>query len=192
MVKSITERTADIVVASLTRTLERDEYVEYLPAIGTETYAIFIKAASTEDLDWLVFLRPFQLEAWIGIIVICILTTFFVVFLRCFYSGDRGCLNSSCTGFWTVFLGFFGRKASTRLLESNVPLRTLLFGVLFSGNVAFMAFNASLTSHLSTRQRKMPFSTLEGLLESKYRYYLLLFISPIHFQFYEYTLTGLL
>ena len=40
---------------------------------------------------------------------------------------------------------------------------------LLSGNVVFMGYNASLTVALSVVRPKLPFDSLEGLLQSNYR-----------------------
>ncbi len=40
---------------------------------------------------------------------------------------------------------------------------------LFAGNVVFMGYNASLTVALSVVRPRLPFDSLEGLLESNYR-----------------------
>ncbi len=50
-------------------------------------------------------------------------------------------------------------------------LSLLLFFVAFVGNVMFMSYNASLTSSLSIVKLRLPFITLEGLLESHYKSY---------------------
>ena len=42
MVRSLQASDADLVVTSLTMTMDRGQVLDYLPAIGTETYALFV------------------------------------------------------------------------------------------------------------------------------------------------------
>ncbi len=49
------------------------------------------------------------------------------------------------------------------------PIRFLLLTMFLSGNVIFMGYRASLTSNLSVRSLKLPFSDLESLLNTDFK-----------------------
>ncbi len=49
------------------------------------------------------------------------------------------------------------------------PVRILLLSVFFTGNVIFMGYRASLTSNLSVRSLRLPFTDLHSLLDTDFR-----------------------
>jgi len=65
---------------------------------------------------------------------------------------------------WTVFSSYFGGKPSNVIKNHQIGLRILVFSILLTGNVVFMAYRASVTSELSVWTLKMPFYDLQGLL----------------------------
>ncbi len=71
--------------------------------------------------------------------------------------------------FFLVFRSNLGASSSSVPNEKAVNPRLLLFSIFFASNIVWMAYRASLTSELSTRQVKMPFLTLEELYHSDYK-----------------------
>ena len=71
--------------------------------------------------------------------------------------------------FYTVFRSNLGAQPTSAPKEVKVQLRCLLFSIFFASNIVWMAYRASLTSELSTRQVQMPFITLEELHKSDYK-----------------------
>ncbi len=52
----------------------------------------------------------------------------------------------------------------------KVHLRFLIFLVSLAGNVTFIAYRANFTTLLTTEQPKLPFTDLNGLAKSNFRY----------------------
>ena len=71
---------------------------------------------------------------------------------------------------YIIFLLYAGGVKTRFHQGNNGFLRVLLFSVFLSGNVVFMSYRASLTAELAVKEDKMPFTTLEGLLNSDYGY----------------------
>ena len=70
--------------------------------------------------------------------------------------------------FWTTFSANFGGKPKKFYGKENWPSRILTFSCLSTGVFTFMAYRASITSELAVRQLKLPFDSLESLLESDF------------------------
>ena len=66
--------------------------------------------------------------------------------------------------FWTAFCSYFG-MCYLKLNSGNISVRILLFTMFGLGNIIFMSYRASLTSELSTRQKKPAFEYIEDLLD---------------------------
>ena len=89
---------------------------------------------------------------------------------------------------YLAFASNFGLDVSKGGLAAGdgrgFPARVLLLSVFLTGNVVFMGYRASLTSELSIREIQLPFTNLEGLLDSDFS--LLLYNNGIyhdHFKF---------
>ena len=85
----------------------------------------------------------------------------------------RSAVDAAST-YWMTFASNFGwvpRDVDSTSGRSNNDdaFRVFVVVMLFSGNIVFMAYIASLTVALSIVRPKLPFNSLEGLLESPYR-----------------------
>jgi len=67
---------------------------------------------------------------------------------------------------WLVFAAYFGGAPQDRVKKEKVALRIMVLSILFTGNIVFQMYRASITSELAVWSIKMPFSDLQGLLES--------------------------
>ena len=52
---------------------DRHEVVSYLSPIGMETYSIFIKTVSGEEISWQTYWKPLRKTSWIALITIAVL-----------------------------------------------------------------------------------------------------------------------
>lgn len=95
MVGSLMRNRADIIISCLTLGLERNMVVSYLPAIGKETYSLFIKRDQIQGLDWSALADPFSSSIWFYIFVCPGLTLMTVKLLQVqMYIDDS--YDSSC------------------------------------------------------------------------------------------------
>ena len=169
---------ADVVATSLTLTLERNEVVNFVLPVGFETYAIFIsKSGASEEMSWTTFLLPFSDMLWLALFVNAL---FIACFMRTFHHflqrkrESKACISSvmeAISNYWMVFCSYLGRKPTSFPTDRDGRkfFQLVTFVVLFCGNIIFMAYRASLTSELSTRKSKLPFTSLEELHDSDYR-----------------------
>ncbi len=70
---------------------------------------------------------------------------------------------------YIVFRSNLGGAPQPIAGDKTPQLKVLLFSIFFVSNIVWMSYRASLTSELSSKQLKMPFITLEELMESNYR-----------------------
>ena len=72
--------------------------------------------------------------------------------------------------FCAAFLSNFGSSGFCNH-SSGRCLGKLVYSICFlTGVVIFTGYNASITSELAVVRRKLPFNSLETLIESNYRY----------------------
>ena len=70
---------------------------------------------------------------------------------------------------WMVICSYFGKGPPKISSDERGPFKILLFSIFLVSNVIWMSYRASLTSELSNRTHKKPFSNLEDLLQSEFQ-----------------------
>ena len=149
--------------------------MDYLPAIGKETYGFFIRNDASEVLDWMTFIMPFSSGTWETILAFFFVTLLVVKAFQFYHMVSTGredtwsLLKDSIGSYMTIFGSMFGMKPRPMPFDQKATLRLILFSTFLTGNVLFMSYRASLTSELSVKDKYMPFKSLEGLLESLFR-----------------------
>jgi len=67
---------------------------------------------------------------------------------------------------WMVFAAYFGGAPLEDVKKDRLALRIIVVSILFTGNIVFQMYRASITSELATWSIKLPFSDLQGVLEN--------------------------
>eukprot|EP00094_Tigriopus_californicus_P003818 TCALIF_03674-PA protein Name:"Similar to GRIN2D Glutamate receptor ionotropic, NMDA 2D (Homo sapiens)" AED:0.45 eAED:0.49 QI:0/0/0/0.66/1/1/3/0/636 len=182
MVSTLVKEEADFILGSVTLNLMRSAVIDYLSPLAHETYGVIVKNVGREQLSWLSFLLPMSEDAWLGLVVNAL---FLLLVLKCFeYISSTSdptpnvkknpleILGELLQDFWMLFCSYFGRKPPEEG-ESRIRQKTtsqiLIFTIFLAGNIVFMSYKASLTSELSSRIKRIPFDSLEGLVETNYK-----------------------
>ncbi len=71
----------------------------------------------------------------------------------------------------TMLRACLGGPPSEQPNDQSPRLKVFLFTVLFTSNILWSGYRASLTSKLVQRELKMPFTTLDEFLDSDYRHH---------------------
>ena len=165
----------DVIVTALTVSRERFDVVNFSPPLGLETYAIFIsRSGASEELSWASFLLPFSRTLWLVLAANVLLVVSLVNTFQGMLDKDKG-WNINCGKFlsqyWMIFCSYFGRDPKNFPKDRNGSsfFQTIAFIVLLCNNVVFMTYRASLTSELSTRRSKLPFTSLEEFHGTNYQ-----------------------
>lgn len=173
MIGSLIRQQADLIATSVTLTLERSQVVAFLPAISRETTGIIIKSRDNEVLAWGTYTNPFAKEVWLMILIVPLTVLLMIQWLQRFhYANDK--IRAPAwihigSDYWTLFCSYFARQHGSLLHDDKLPMKVVLFTTFLLGNIVYMSYQASLTSELSVRTKRKPFSNLEELLESDYR-----------------------
>ena len=76
----------DLIIASFTLTAERSQAIQYLPPIGQEKGALFVRSDDTETVfSWLMFVEPFTMALWLMILVVALINASFISVINYFY-----------------------------------------------------------------------------------------------------------
>lgn len=185
MVGTLFKREADLIVTSLTVTAERANAVKYLLPIAQETMGFIVaKASMSNAVAWSTFVVPFSAELWTTMVAAALFCAMILAALRWHYLPK---LASYCKGegrfssfsdkvsdwtayVWITFCAYFGGAPRRMRGDDGTAMKILLFLVCLAGNVIFMSYRAAMTSELSVRRDKLPFTNLEELMASRFRY----------------------
>lgn len=183
MVSTLMKGEADFILGSVTLNLMRSAVIDYLSPMARETYGVVVKNEAREQLSWLSFLLPMSEDAWLGLVGNAL---FLLLVMKTFeYLSSKGdpsvnvrrrnpieILGDLIQDFWMLFCSYFGRKppeAAESRIRQKTTSQILIFTIFLAGNIVFMSYKASLTSELSSRVKRIPFDSLEGLVETNYK-----------------------
>ena len=168
MVGDIFFKRADLIVAPIGVFINRALYIDYLPQMGAYENAIYIPKLKDEDWDWHTFISPFRIDVWLMIIVTTILSGIIKLILLHYYASIK---LYNVTGFmWTSFIANFGGKPTISPMDSKQSYKTTIFTTLFCGSIVWISYRAFLTSELSISQKVYPFTDMESLSNTNWRY----------------------
>ncbi len=132
------------------------------------------KSHNKEMFAWSLFLRPFSVPLWI---VLALHAWGLVLVLRVLRRMKKSqaqeatflsAASAAVKEFLAFFASYFGRGTG-RGRDPHFPI--LLFGFALTGTVVWGSYRASLTSLLSVREYRLPFSNLNELaFNADYRY----------------------
>ena len=86
MVGDLMSGQIDLILASLTYTLERSQGIKYLHPLAQEKRSLFISAADSDaTLSWMMYFEPFTMSLWIMILITALLNAIFFNFFNYIY-----------------------------------------------------------------------------------------------------------
>ena len=179
MVGTLVAGEADIAAAGVGFAKDRFEVISYLPPMGSFSDFILIKGNNSIEFSWKVFLKPFVQELWVFILSYCVVVSIFFTFyfdgmnsrFSSFKQSSVYCVSKVWDIFETSFLVLGSVFGNDPFPEKKIKgwAYFVTFMVSFSGMVAFIAYQGSLTSELAVKKIKLPFSTFQELMDSDYR-----------------------
>ena len=170
IVKHGMDGSADILLASLIFMYNRHLVIDYLVPLHGYTSGIFVsKGSIQENLDFQVFLMPFDNQTWSTIISSSLIITITIVLTsKVLNQGKLNCLN-----FIDIFAkslkANFGNASVTPITNKFHSLQMVIFVALMMGNIIWIAYNGALLSKLIEPRFDKPFHDLKSLAESNYR-----------------------
>ena len=175
MLSFLADGSADILVADFAMTFPRSKYAKYMPILTPILYAIAVKdGIEVEEFGIDTFTSPLSPNLWLSIFFF---STVFAVILF-LMNNSKDMLRNPCLakaiGFlnwlWTSITGNFGVPPMyTDLKNSWISNRIVFLSCILSGFIAWMAYQAALTSALATIKVQPPFDSLETLLKTDFQ-----------------------
>ena len=168
MMGMMQRRLFDLAAVPFSIKTSRAEVVDYVFPAGNYKLGLVIRDPNQEDLTWFTFGSSFRFEAWFVIFVTAVVVT---LFMRVYSKPGRRhptlskSVVSWCENFSFAFAANFGGRFAADKVGHSDKERVFILTVLFFGSIVFMAYKASLTSHLSVVKYKLPFHSLESLYE---------------------------
>ena len=173
-ISSLYQNEMDVAIGPFTLTAERRMAVEFLPTIDTETFALYTKRPTGEEVAWNVYTMPFHVNVWIAVLFFALILALFhlMAVLFCSLKSEtkdiswsqlnvRLIIEETYTAFFIIIASYVSLFLDAKLLahipDSNYN-RIFTFVCLLCGLVLFASYNASLTSELSVEVIKPPFT----------------------------------
>ncbi|CAF3875615.1 unnamed protein product, partial [Adineta steineri] len=194
----------DMVVADVTVTSARREIVDFSASIFDDSLRIIIREASSINIDWLAFLKPFSRTLWLTILGTTIYASILIFLLERHHNEalqDRSVVSGSAMSAWysmAIVLAcapdFNITTAAGRLLTVGLYILSLILVAAYTANLASdltIQKSQSVVSGIDDiKNGKIPFSRIGILVGSAMEDYYLQEISDGSRNFYPLTSIG--
>ncbi|XP_078382294.1 glutamate receptor ionotropic, kainate 2-like [Oculina patagonica] len=167
---------ADIAVAELAITEEREKVVDFtVPYMHYTEDLLMKKASSSRSIDLLQFMNPFDNYVWITILAIVLFISVAVFVLNYFspygYKDDNGQGTSEELNFfnsaWFAFASILqqGADNTPRSLSGRILTGSYWFCIL----ILVSTYTANLAAFLTVKNAQHPIRNLEDIVDSPYK-----------------------
>ena len=178
MVHNIVKGEIDMTVCGLIFNMDRYKAVHFLPPVDDSfSYGAFIKKIDLGEMQWFIFIQPFEKSTWIYLTIYAAAfsTLAFFIFKLIKPVGLFGFIKDSILAIFQmikgtilVFSSVFGNAPFTRE-KLKQGSKIFIFTICLVGNLSFLIYQASLTSYLTVDTHKLPFSSMKGLIDEGYQ-----------------------
>ena len=169
MVGGLLEERIDIALASLFKTVTRGRVIDFSVTFDEATTGIFIKFPKRKA-SWTTFLDPFHIQVWLAWILLLIVII--LSFFASYHLGPERIINRDFFTFsqapFIVLCSSLGQGSS--LEPKSMSSKIIFILSFFLGVMVLASLNATLTSHLAVFKLSLPFTNLEGILETDFTF----------------------
>ena len=169
MIRDLIDDVADIAPASLSVTQARTTAADFVAPFQVEMNSFFIgRQSSSYSFD--IFYKSFSKNTWLTLFVFIVMMS-----LMIYYIARRGSekyfSEFSLPKCFIFVYGAYGGFSSRRwsVSPSNISARIAFIFVVVFGALNHWHWKASIISHLSVIENKVPFRNLEELVRSSYQ-----------------------
>ena len=155
----------DMILGATLITLERAEVVNYLYPLVDTRMVIFINNDLDHQNQWLMYCEIFTMEVWLTILAIATLPTIISALHDVLVFEEPSLSFKGMTRkFVASFAYYFGGNFLDRRHRGLILICHLSYGIII-----WIFFRGSLTSKLTERAYKYPFTSLEEFSRTNYR-----------------------
>ncbi len=175
MLSNFADGSADLIMADFTMTVPRAKYCNHVPALTPVLYAIAIKSdIEVEEFGIDTFTSPLDTSLWIAMLMLAFVFTALLFVMNNSKGSFRNVVLEKVLGIlnwlWTSITANFGAPPMFTDLENELlSNRIVFFTCILAGFVAWMAYQAALTSALATIKVQPPFDSLDTLLKTDFK-----------------------
>ncbi|XP_039305938.1 glutamate receptor 1-like [Solenopsis invicta] len=158
VVGQILTNEADFGVSSFTRTIERQDVVDFTVTLIRSKYYLFYKQADIDDVTWSTYFRTFSFEVWISIVILIIIATIILTIMK-----TKRFSTTSIFENYTKVWGIYCQQSLPDFPKES-PMRLVFLSVYVSSITAMAMYSASVISSLATSTPKLLFSSMEDFV----------------------------
>ena len=146
----------------------RSQFVDYLPAVGIYQGGVYLPSLKySQNIDWIAFLRPFQLNSWIIIGSSLLIST--IISSIIWYFHESLTVMNLTKIIWSNFQAFLAEASNMNLIEVRQSNRMASVFFMIWAWFIWSSYNASLSSQFTVPLKKLPFTDMETLSMTDYR-----------------------
>ena len=160
----------DLIVAPLGITLNRINYISYLPPIEPYGCGLYIPLSfyDRENLDFTLLLKILSIYSWIGVIMITLFVSLLKIWLHYNYKTSLK-LTEHFHLFWSTLMAFFGGGSPKSRIDAKPPYRITVFVFLLCTVLVWIHYRANLNAQLAVRLKRFPFNSMESLSNTDWK-----------------------
>lgn len=166
---------ADIGAAPAFITIDRANFIDFLPPMQPFLTGIFIPTISNiaeNGIEFKTYTSPFTNNLWIAVTITGGIFAAIKILLFKFHddNGINSVLVFDFDHFWTSYSGFLGGQPNSTPIDAKSSYRTTIIVSLLCGTVIWIAYCARLSAELSIVEKKYPFQDMDSFSKTNWRY----------------------
>ena len=170
MVGDVFFQRAHLAVAGLTRNIERDPYIDYLPPLAIYYTGIYIPLVDySQNIDWNTFISPFRQDLWCMVIASSIAIAAIKLLVLNSTKNSITILDGICF-LWTSLIANFSGKPTATMIDKKRSYKAIVFTSLLSGVLIWISYRSMLSAAFSVTFKKLPFDDMESFARTDWRY----------------------
>ena len=161
---------AELVVTSFGMYYDRALYMDYYPDLYPYYAGLYLPLTdnASEKIDFFLIFSPFAEIMWITIAIATLGVALFKISLLKFHASLKA---ADVIGFlWTSFIAFFGGKPTPTSIDSKRSYKAVVFTSLLAGVVMWIAYRSYLSAALAISFKSYPFTDMESLSKTNWKY----------------------
>ena len=161
---------AHLAVAALSRNIDRDPFIEFLPPLDLFLNGVYIPIVdSSENIYWDTFISPFHFESWYMIIAFSIGISAMKLLVLNYTENSIMLLDGICF-LWTSFSANFGGKPTATKIDKKRSYKAIVLTSLLSGVCIWISYRSMLIAVFSVTYKTYPFNDMEDFARRNWRY----------------------
>uniref|UniRef100_T1JMH8 Ionotropic glutamate receptor L-glutamate and glycine-binding domain-containing protein n=1 Tax=Strigamia maritima TaxID=126957 RepID=T1JMH8_STRMM len=164
MIGDLTHGRADI-TTGISMTSSRADFINFSPQLFDDKYEIIYRTLDQYEWNYKFYLQPYNTQMWLCVFAISLTVILFKVLANIVSKQKH--FSSNCLNFIDELLLCWPIVLQGNLFSFSLTSMKLVYGFFIAFSMLLLvSYNSTLTSLLSVTELKIPFSSLEDMIEN--------------------------